>query len=105
MSRAVMQTFEIYQKARVQFVQTVVELAERKANFESLLACGVMDYLKPLLLDNTKGVRECAAVALGKLAGYSEDLAESIVQNNILPDLVNKLTESNVRKFQCFPKN
>jgi len=93
-----MQTFEIYQKARVQFVQTVAELAERKPNIEALLSSGVMDYLRPLLLDNVPGIRQSAALALGKLAGYSEELADSIVQNQILPHLVSSLSEQNVKK-------
>lgn len=96
MSRTVLQTFEIYQKARVQFVQTVAELAERKANIEALLSCKVMDLLRPLLLDNVIGIRQSAALALGKLAGYSDEIAESIVQNGILPHLVSSLSEQNV---------
>ena len=99
MSRAVLQTFEIYQKARVQFVQTVAELAERKPNIDALLSANVMDLLRPLLLDNVPGIRQSAALALGKLAGYSEELAETIVQNAILPHLVVSLSEQNVNKL------
>ena len=40
MSRAVLQPFETYQKARVQFVQTVAELAIRSQNIEALQAAG-----------------------------------------------------------------
>lgn len=96
MSRAVLQTLEIYQKARSQFVKTVAELADRKANIEALLGLGIMDLLRPLLLDNVIGIRQSAALALGRLAGYSEELAESIVQNGILPHLVSTLSEPNV---------
>lgn len=96
MSHAVLQTFEIYQKARRQFVQTVAELAERKPNIDALLTAHVMDYLRPLLLDNVPGIRQSAVLALGKLAGYSEEVAEIIVQNSILPHLVTSLSEPNV---------
>ena len=40
MSRAVLQPFEVYQKARVQFVQTVAELATRSQNIEALQSAG-----------------------------------------------------------------
>jgi hypothetical protein len=40
MATAVLRTFEIYQKARVQFVQTVAELARRKENYEALQSAG-----------------------------------------------------------------
>lgn len=100
MSRAVLQTLEIYQKARSQFVKTVAELADRKANIEALLGLGIMDLLRPLLLDNVIGIRQSAALALGRLAGYSEELAESIVQNGILPHLVSTLSEPNVFSFK-----
>lgn len=95
MSRAVLQTFELYQKARVQFVQTVAELAERPQNIEALLSANVMDLLRPLLLDNVPGIRQSAALALGKLANYSDELAEAVVSNNILPHLVVSLSEPN----------
>ena len=101
MSRAVLQTFELYQKARVQFVQTVAELADRPQNIEALLSSSVMDLLRPLLLDNVQGIRQSAALALGKLANYSDDLAEAVVANNILPHLVVSLSEPN-RCCYCF---
>jgi hypothetical protein len=40
MATAVLRTFEVYQKGRVQFVQTVAELAKRKENFEALQSAG-----------------------------------------------------------------
>ena len=42
MSKAVLQPFEQYQKARVTFVQTIAELATRPQNIEALQAAGVM---------------------------------------------------------------
>ena len=45
--RAVLQVFENYQKARVNFVQTVAELATRPQNIEALQNAGVMQL--PLL--------------------------------------------------------
>lgn len=95
MSRAVLQPFEAYQKARVQFVQTVAELATRPQNIEALQSAGVMALLRPLLLDNVPSIQQSAALALGRLASYSEDLAESVVSSQILPQLVYSLAEQN----------
>lgn len=108
MSRAVLQPFEAYQKARVQFVQTVAELATRPQNIEALqsagtlifnfsIISGVMALLRPLLLDNVPSIQQSAALALGRLASYSEDLAESVVSSQILPQLVYSLAEQNVQ--------
>ncbi len=38
-----------------------------------------------------RSIQQSAAVALGRLANYSDDLAEAIVQNEILPQLVSAL--------------
>ena len=35
-----------------------------------------------------RSIQQSAALALGRLASYSDDLAESVVQNEILPQLV-----------------
>lgn len=43
-----------------------------------------MALLKPLLLDNVPSIQQSAALALGRLANYSEDLAEAVVSADIL---------------------
>jgi len=43
-------------------------------------------------------VQQSAALALGRLANFSEDLAEEIVDQEILPPLVSALTSDNVRE-------
>ncbi len=88
--------FETYQKARAQFVQTVSELASRPQNIESLQNNGVMQLLRPLLLDIVPTVQQTAALALGRLANYNDDLAEAVVKGDILPQLVYSLAEQNV---------
>ena len=88
--------FETYQKARTQFVQTVSELASRPQNIESLQNNGVMQLLRPLLLDIVPTVQQTAAMALGRLANYNDDLAEAVVKGDILPQLVYSLAEQNV---------
>jgi hypothetical protein len=41
-------------------------------------------------------IQQTAALALGRLANYSDDLAEAVVANDILPQLVYSLGEQNV---------
>lgn len=95
MSRAVLQVFETYQQSRTNFVQTVAELAHRPQNIEALQNADVMALLRPLLLDTVPSIQQSAALALGRLANYSETLAEAVVMNDVLPQLVYSLTENN----------
>jgi hypothetical protein len=88
--------FEQYQKSRTQFVQTVAELASRPQNIETLQNAGVMSLLRPLLLDIVPTIQQTAALALGRLANYNDDLAEAVVKGDILPQLVYSLAEQNV---------
>jgi len=88
-------TFESYQKSRQAFVQQVAEMATRPQNIEFLQNAGVMQLLRPLLLDNVPAIQQTAALALGRLANYSDDLAEAVVSNEILPQLVFSLSEQN----------
>lgn len=94
-SRAVLQVFEDYQASRTKFVQTVAELAMRPQNIEALQNAGVMALLRPLLLDTVPSIQQSAALALGRLANYSEALAEAVVINEVLPQLVYSLSEQN----------
>jgi len=95
MSRAVLQVFEEYQKARVTFVQTIADLATRPQNIDALTNAGVMALLRPLLLDSVASIQQSAALALGRLANFSEGLAESVVTHEILPQLVYSLAQQN----------
>eukprot|EP01006_Ploeotia_vitrea_P014553 TRINITY_DN394_c0_g1_i1.p1 TRINITY_DN394_c0_g1~~TRINITY_DN394_c0_g1_i1.p1 ORF type:complete len:537 (+),score=293.06 TRINITY_DN394_c0_g1_i1:89-1612(+) len=95
MSRAILQVFENYQQARATFVQTVAEQANRPQNIEALQNAGVMALLRPLLLDTVPSIQQSAALALGRLANYSEALAEQVVMHEVLPQLVYSLSEQN----------
>ncbi|KAJ3221388.1 Sperm-associated antigen 6 [Clydaea vesicula] len=94
-TRAVLSVFEKYQKDRLIFVQTVAELATRDSNIEALQSAGVMALLRPLLLDGVPAIQQAAALALGRLANYHEELAQSVVDSDILPQLVFSLSEQN----------
>lgn len=58
-----------------------------------------MALLRPLLLDNVPSIQQSAALALGRLANYSDELAEAVVSNEILPQLVYSLAEQNVSTY------
>ena len=55
-----------------------------------------MTLLRPLLLDAVPTVQQTAALALGRLANHSDDLAEAVVKGDILPQLVHSLANQNV---------
>lgn len=61
-----------------------------------------MALLRPLLLDNVPSIQQSAALALGRLANYSDELAEAVVSNEILPQLVYSLSEQNVSHYSEF---
>ena len=104
MSRSVLQPFEEYQKARISFVQSIAELASRANNIEALHAAGAMALLRPLLLDSVPSIQQSAALAIGRLANYSEELAESVVQNDIITQLIYSLGKPNrfFKKAACY---
>lgn len=58
--------------------------------------------LRPLLLDSVPSIQQSAALALGRLANYSDELAEAVVSNEILPQLVYSLSEQNVNSNLIF---
>merc|ERR1711988_387394 len=95
MARAVLAVFETYQKGRIEFVQQIAEFALRPQNIQVLQNAGVMQLLRPLLLDHVPCIQQSAALALGRLANYNEELAEAVVSNQILPQLVYSLSEQN----------
>ncbi|XP_069007670.1 sperm-associated antigen 6 [Embiotoca jacksoni] len=93
--RQIIQVFEQYQKSRMQFVQTVADLAVRSQNIEMLHNAGVMSMLRPLMLDVVPSIQQTAALALGRLADHSDGLAEAVVKEDILPQLVQSLSSQN----------
>jgi HEAT repeat protein len=104
MTRALLKPFEEYQKARITFVQTIADLASKSSNIEALNAAGVMGLLRPLLLDSVPSIQQSAALAIGRLANFSEELAISVVENNIIPQLIYSLLKPNrfFKKVACY---
>ncbi|KAM3860506.1 sperm-associated antigen 6 [Diretmus argenteus] len=93
--RQILQVFEQYQKSRLHFVQTVAELANRPHNIEALQVAGVMSLLRPLLSDVVPTVQQTTVLALGRLANHSDNLAEALVNGDVLRQLVNSMASHN----------
>ncbi|XP_054893469.1 sperm-associated antigen 6-like [Poeciliopsis prolifica] len=93
--RLITKAVEQYQKARLQFVQTIADFATKPQNSEILHNAGVIPMLRSLLLDTVPGIQQTAGLALGHLAENSNSLAEIVVKEDILPQLVNSLASQN----------
>lgn len=48
------------------------------------------------MIDPTVSIQNSAALALGRIANHSEKLAEAVVENQVLPQLVMSLGQQNV---------
>ncbi|MCO5589299.1 hypothetical protein L7F22_043265 [Adiantum nelumboides] len=82
-TRFILNVLDGYQKSRLSFAEDVTELASKWQNVEVLRTAGVLQSLKPLLLDSVPQVQQSAALALGHLANYNEDLASAVVAQKI----------------------
>lgn len=91
--------FDQYQKARLLFAQSIADLASKPNNIECLEAAGVINLLKPLLSDVVPSIQHMAAIALGKLANHDINLAQNIIQEDILPRLLHNIEKQNVRAW------
>lgn len=96
MARVAHQCFERFQKARIDFVSEVAEMATRPDLVDILRDEHVLHLLRPMLIDTVPSVQQTAALALGRLANFSVDLAEEVVAAEILPQLVASLGGTNV---------
>ena len=74
----------------------MADLASRPQNMEHLHDNNVMSLLHPLLMDVVPAVQQTAALALGKLASFSQQLAQTLVSSNILPQLISQVPVQNV---------
>ncbi|ORX77474.1 ARM repeat-containing protein [Anaeromyces robustus] len=94
-NRIVSNTLEKYHKERLSFAQTIAELAQRETYVSTLQSHNVLPLLRPLLLDNIPAIQQAAALAIGRLANHSEELAEAVVDSDILPHLIFSLKNQN----------
>lgn len=97
-TRNLLIAFDQYQRARLQFVQSVSDLALRPQNLELLIKGGVIDLLRPLLSDPCIQIQQCAAIAVGRLVHHDAAIAETIINLGFVPILLNSIGTGN--KFQ-----
>ncbi len=56
-------------------------------------------------MDVVPSIQQTAALALGRLADHSDDLAEAVAREDIMPRLVNSLSQHNVSISSLGHKN
>ncbi|KAM9331804.1 sperm-associated antigen 6-like [Pholidichthys leucotaenia] len=93
--RQIVQACEQFRKSKMQFVQEVADFANNQQNIKSLEEAGVISLLQPLILDVVPGIRQTAALALGRMADNNHNLAEAVVRGEILPELVHSVSTQN----------
>lgn len=60
-------------------------------NVDILVNAGVMELIKPLLLHNTKRIQQLACANLSKLAAWDDRLAQCMISEGILVQLLYSL--------------
>ncbi|SBS91476.1 armadillo repeat protein PF16, putative (PF16) [Plasmodium ovale curtisi] len=95
MSKVIHQIFDDYSKSRIQFTQNISDLCLKAHNIEILINTDIIILLRPLILDKVPIVQQNATVILAKLASYSEEVALTILQNDVLPHLIYCLKHEN----------
>ncbi|KAH0575798.1 Axoneme central apparatus protein [Spironucleus salmonicida] len=98
-NRFVVSHFETYQRARQDFVQNLAELSQHPQNVDTIKQLGGVQLCRALLADSVPAVQHAAATALGRMANFSEEMAELIVASDVLPQLVYSISEQN-RHYQ-----
>ncbi|XP_066603185.1 sperm-associated antigen 6-like isoform X1 [Prorops nasuta] len=94
-ARTISQVFDKYQKARLDFVQSVADLALKSNNIMCLESAGAVDLLCSLLTDNVPSIQHTAIIGLERLANHDIKLAETIVRKNILSQLLKNIDKKN----------
>ncbi|XP_052741828.1 sperm-associated antigen 6 isoform X1 [Bicyclus anynana] len=80
------------------FVQTMAELATRATNVKCLESAGVLDFLRPLLVDPCSTVRQCAVLAVARLAEHDEGVARQQLNGGMLTVALENLNKFNVKE-------
>lgn len=60
-----------------------------------------LDLLKPLLTDPCSQIQQCSAITLGRLVHYDPRVAEEILNQQILPILLDIIKNGNVSFKIC----
>jgi HEAT repeat protein len=102
-ARQALPCIDAFEAARLEFVQTILDNANRAESIPTLMENGVLTILRQLLLDDIPAIQETAALALARLADVNETVADEIVNAGILPEIVPGLQSSDAyyRRFAC----
>ncbi|KAJ3328111.1 Sperm-associated antigen 6, partial [Gonapodya sp. JEL0774] len=93
--RQLITLFDRYQRERLLFAQSISELSARDNTADLLAAAGATRLLRPLLVDQVPAVQQAAAMAVGRMAGWSEEVAREVVREGILEGVVVGLVDGN----------
>ncbi|VDK33124.1 unnamed protein product [Taenia asiatica] len=80
--------FQQYQKARLLFIQSISDLANRPNNINNLLKYDVISCLEPLLNDAVPTIQQVAAMVIGKIASSSKKFAELVIESNMVQTML-----------------
>ncbi|KXS16285.1 ARM repeat-containing protein, partial [Gonapodya prolifera JEL478] len=93
--RQLLSLFDRYQRERLLFAQSLAELAAREGTADALAAAGATRLLRPLMTDAVPAVQQAAAMAVGRMASWSEEVAGEVVREGIVEGLVGGLVDGN----------
>ena len=74
----------------------MADYASKAQNIEHLYDLGALKQLRTLLLDPADPIKNSAALALGRIANHSEKIANAVVEEEVLPQLIVSLAKQNV---------
>lgn len=96
--------FEDFQRSRVEFVRCVADLTLDSRNMKPLFNGGVVELLKPLLVDHVPSVQIASALALGRIASHSTEMAEHTAKGPTLHTLVHIMPDmdSYFKRAACY---
>ncbi|ANQ08274.1 Uncharacterized protein PCOAH_00026450 [Plasmodium coatneyi] len=95
MSKIIQQIFEDYNRSRTQFTQSIYDMCLKAHNMEVIISTDIIILIRPLILDKVPIVQQNATQILAKMASHSEEVALTILQNDVLPHLVYCLKHEN----------
>uniref|UniRef100_A0A8C5GC82 Sperm associated antigen 6 n=1 Tax=Gouania willdenowi TaxID=441366 RepID=A0A8C5GC82_GOUWI len=89
--RQFIEAFDHYQRSKLHFVQIVADMSIKPRNIKILQEAGVISQLRPLVYEMVPSIQHNVVLALGRLADHNEELAMIVVQEDILPQLVQSI--------------
>lgn len=82
-----------YERDRAAFAWAVADAARQEGNAAPLAALGAPALLLPMLTDPAETVAHTAAIALGRLAGYSRSVALALAKAGVVGTLVSEVVQ------------